>query len=137
MRIKVLKEDRFCVVATMQGNDCPAEAFLREGEANTKANRIGLIGLLERVAAEGLGCLPSALKHEVDKSHGIHEFIKGRLRLFFFEGTNGQVAVCTGGVMKSGQRADKAAVAHAIACKKAYFEAKKSQTLEVIQDEDQ
>lgn len=93
--------------------------------------------MLEYVATNGLQVMPVAWSHEADKANGIYEFIKGPLRLFYFKGLNGEIAVCTSGVRKSGQKADKAAVAHAIDLKKKYMTAVKHNTYEVAKDEDE
>ena len=93
--------------------------------------------MLQHVAAHGFAGIPHAWTHEVNKEHGIYEFIKGPLRLLFFKGQGDSIAVCTSGVRKKGQKADKAAVAQAIKMKDAYWQAVNQGTLEIIEDEDQ
>lgn len=137
MKVKVLNEGKYRVVGTMSGEDCPAEDFLAHGERQTQASRTGLLKMLQLAADQGLSGMPAAWSHEASKQDGIRQFIKGDLRLFFFEGMDGEIAVCTGGVRKSGQKADKAAVARAADLKKAYFQAKAAKTLELIRDEDE
>lgn len=133
MKVKVLVEGEVCdVVAVMDGENCPAEEFLTEGEAATAASREGLTALLSRVADLGLQTIPVSAMHEANKAEKIYEFRKGRLRLFFFKGEGRQVAVCTSGVMKKGQKADKAAVRKAAAWRSKYEQAVKDATLEVI-----
>ena len=135
MTVKVLFEDTFKVVAMMDGAECPAEQFLLADDASTLAQRSGLLTMLEHAARMGLQHVPSGWLHEADKQRGIYEFIKGPLRLFFFKGANGDIAVCTFGVRKSGQKADKAAVAKSAKMKAAYEEAIKTGTYKVITDE--
>lgn len=130
-------EDAYRVVGVMEGDQCAAEDFLLQGERSTAASREGLVTMLGYVATNGLQNMPNAWSHEADKPAGIYEFIKGPLRLFYFKGLNGEIAVCTSGVRKSGQKADKAAVAHAIAMKKQYMTAVKNNTYEVAEDEDE
>lgn len=137
MKVKILVKDAYRVVGVMDGDQCAAEDFLLQGASNTAASRMGMFSMLEYVAANGLQNMPSAWSHEADKPAGIYEFIKGPLRLFYFKGLNGEIAVCTSGVRKSGQKADKAAVAHAIAMKKQYMTAVKNNTYEVAEDEDE
>lgn len=137
MRSKVLTADRFRVVGVMEGDQCPAEDFLTEGEQATAASRAGLLHMLQHVAENGLHGSPSAWYHEANKKWGIYEFKKGDLRLFFFKGENGDIAVCTSGVLKKGQKADKAAVTRAHEWRVAYQQAINDQTYEVIEDEDQ
>lgn len=121
----------------MEGDSCPAEDFLAHGEAATAASRVGLAMMLEHVAQNGLQGCPSAWYHEANKKLGVYEFKKGDLRLFFFKGENGEIAVCTSGVLKKGQKADKAAVARAGEYRAEYLQALKRQTYEVLEDEDQ
>lgn len=134
MKVKILMKAAYRVVGVMEGDQCAAEDFLLQGESNTAASRMGMISMLEYVAANGLQSMPNAWSHEADKQAGIYEFIKGPLRLFYFKGLNGEIAVCTSGVRKSGQKADKAAVAHAIAMKKQYMNAVKNNTYEVAEN---
>ncbi len=136
MKVKQLACGRFEVVAVIEGDECPAEQFLRHGEATTKAARYGLTLMLRQVAAEGLQNVPSAWFHEADKERQIYEFIKGALRLFFFRGKNGQVAVCVAGVRKTGQKANKFAVDKAAKCRDDYYKALESNALiKVIDNE--
>lgn len=120
------------VVGAMDGDHCPAEAFLAEGPAQYFVARRGLSRWLEEVAKGGLEQLPAAASHEVNKRERIYEFIKGDLRLFYFKGKNGDVAVCCGGVVKKGQKADAQSVARAIRWKKAYEQAVKDGSYELI-----
>lgn len=129
--------DRYRVVGVMEGDRCPAEEFLATGEKATESSRLGLIQMLQFVAKNGLHGSPSAWFHEASKSLGIYEFKKGDLRLFFFKGENGDIAVCTCGVLKRGQKADKTAVTRASEWRAAYQKAIKDQTYEVVWDEDQ
>lgn len=137
MKVKVLHEGKYRVVATMSGEGCPVEDFLAHGETQTKASRVGLARMLQHVADFGLAALPAAWSHEANKQEGILQLRKGDLRLFFFEGVNGEIAVCTGGVRKSSQKADKAAVERAAGLRRAYLMAKATNTLELMRDEDE
>lgn len=128
MEVKILAQGKYKVIGTMDGEECPAEAFLLNGQSSTKASRQGLIEMLSHVATSGLDQLPTAWTHEANKKGKIHEFIKGDLRLFFFKGNNGDIAVCTGGVVKKGQKANKAAVNKAIAMRKEYMAAQNNIT---------
>jgi len=119
----------------MDGDDCPAEQFLAEGEAATEGARTGLVQILEFLAENGLGKASHAWLHEANKDEQIYEFIKGPLRLFFFKGNAGQIAVCTGGGRKKGRKADKAAVANAAILRSQYQAAIEKDTLEIIEDE--
>lgn len=131
----MLAEDRYQIVGVMDGDACPALDFLLVGEVSTKAARTGLAEMLEKVAELGLQGVPSKWTHEANKKEGIYEFVKGPLRLFFFKGDGKQIAVCTSGVRKSGQKADPQAVNKAVSLKDDYFSAKASNKLKVVDDE--
>ncbi len=121
MQVKILAKGKYKVVGAMEGDTCPAEDFLHIGEKATIASRSGLLLMLQHAADVGLDQLPSAWQHEANKKEKIYEFIKGDLRLFFFKGANGDIAVCTGGAFKKGQKADKSAVKKAIAMRATYM----------------
>ena len=135
MKVKVLAEMKFRIVAVFDGDSCPAEDFIRQGEETTKASRDGLLEMIGHLAARGLQNIPAAWWHEADKEKGIYEFIKGPLRLFFFKGAGIDIAVCTSGIRKSGQKANKPAVNKAARWKADYLDAIASNTLEVVDDE--
>jgi hypothetical protein len=134
-RVKVLAEMRFRIVAVYDGADCPAEDFIKQGEETTKASRDGLLEMIGHVAERGLQSIPAAWWHEADKARGIYEFRKGPLRLFFFKGAGKDIAVCTSGVRKTGQKADKPSVNKAATWKADYFDAVANRKLEVVEDE--
>lgn len=136
MQVKILFEAQFKIVAVMDGETCPAEQFLLEGEDATAGHRTGLIQILEYLAENGLAEASHAWLHEASKKDEIFEFIKGPLRLFFFKGSNGHIAVCTGGVRKHGRKADKQAVARAAALRVEYQTAITEKSLEIIDHEE-
>ncbi len=134
MKVKVLAKDHFTIVGIMRGESCAADDFLSQGDANQESSRTGLRSMLRSTASMGLDNIPVPWSHEVDKQNGIYEFCKGRLRLFFFKGKNGQIAVCTGGTLKDSRKVDKPSVACAIRCKQEYFGSLQSGTLELCED---
>lgn len=117
----------------MDGDVCPADDFITQGEATTKASREGISTILEYVAENGLQNIPIAWVHEADKKNGIYEFIKGPMRLFFFKGQGNDIAICTLGGRKKGNNVDKSAVSASTALKKRYFAAVANGTYEVIE----
>lgn len=134
MRVRVLAQAKFRVVAVMDGDCCPALDFIEMRDATTAKSRAGFVAQIGYVAANGLAEMPSNWSHEANKEHGIFELIKGQVRLFYFKGSNGDIAVCTSGVVKSGRKADPAAVAKAIEYKKSYLKA--NGNIEYLGDED-
>lgn len=130
MDLKILYESNFRVVAPLEGDVCSAEDFLSNGEKTTQASRNGMRIQLEMIAELGLQGVPSAWWHEADKEKGIYELVKGQLRLFFFKGEGKEIAVCTCGVMKKGQKADKPSVNKSATLKDAYYANPKQNTYE-------
>lgn len=135
MNLKLLAESKYQIVAVMEGATCPAEEFLLEGEEATRGAREGLFFFLQHVAEVGLERAPGAWFKLANAKDGIYEFKKGPLRLFFFKGQAGQIAVCTTGVRKTTQKVDKAAVAKAAVMRARYLAALTAGTLEVVDDE--
>ena len=127
MKLKVLFEDRFRILAVMDGDGCPVEAFLDDDEPACT----GLLHMLEVVAELGLEGVSSKWFHEVSKADKISEFIKGNLRLFFFKGRGRDIAVCVECRMKKGQKADKGAVARAASTRARYYS---TTSIEVIEE---
>lgn len=127
------------MLAIIDGDVCPTEKFILEGEAQTETSRIGLFDMLQKVASNGLENVPPKWWHEASKQEKIYEFSKGPLRLFFFKGQGNQITVCTAGTRKTTQKADKQKVAQAAKWRNEYFAAVNSGTLvvEVDEDEDQ
>jgi hypothetical protein len=121
----------------MDGDACAADDFLYEGEATTGAARVGLSVMLQHIADLGPQEVPPGWSHEANKRHGIYEFIKGPLRLFYFKGQGNTIAICTGGGRKKGKKADKALVAAAIREKQRYMQALNDNTYEEIEDDDE
>lgn len=135
MQVQIIAEAKFRVVGVVEGGSCAALDFLSQGEAQTEASRLGLIEMLQFIAENGLDEAPSKWFHEVDKNSSIYEFIKGPLRLFFFKGKNGDIAICTTGLRKKSQKVDKGAVTKAISQKNLYLESIDSNTYTVISNE--
>lgn len=119
MKREILADGKFKVVAVSRDGECPALDFLTDQRSYADTRSL-LLKMLKEVAERGFGHIPAGWCHEVDKRNGIYEFIKGDLRLFYFKGKNGEIAVCTGGVVKKGQKVNKAAVADAIKWKDEY-----------------
>lgn len=134
MKVKVLAEHQYRILAVVEGEACPAEDFLVLSD-NYERSRQGLLSMLQAVAELGLADVPSKWFHEASKPQRIYEFIKGDLRLFFFKGDGRDIAVCTGGVVKKGQKADAASVALAAARRNEYMAAAQGGNLEIICDD--
>lgn len=104
--------------------------FFENLGANLEKNADHMLQLLERVAVSGP-------PKNTDISHSIQddiwEFIKGRLRVFWFY-DEGRVVVCTHGIVKKSQKTPSQPIEHAKNARKAYFEAKRRGKV-IIQEE--
>ncbi len=120
---------RFDILGVVENGACDADNFITSGEASEEGWRSGLRTMLRHIAQNGFQNVPDKWSHEVDKPNQIYELIKGKLRLFYFKGVNGQIAVCTGGTRKKGQKADPQMVARATRIKQDYFAAIEAGTL--------
>ena len=74
MKLKVLAKGEYEIVAVMDGDACPAEAFLTEGPSDTDATRAGLVAMLEQVAQSGFHGVPGKWCHEANKKEQVYEF---------------------------------------------------------------
>src|SRR5690625_620163 len=63
----------------------------------------GLLKMFEMAAESGPKHLPRKMRHEIDKSCGIYEFIKGDYRIPFFY-DEGNLVVCSHMFRKQGQK---------------------------------
>lgn len=127
MRLKQLYKSAYEIVAVMDGDDCTAYDFIVSADAK------GLQYMLSIVAEKGLGGVPSAWFHSANPEKTVFAFRKGDFRLFFFKGKNKQIAVCTAGGRKQGQKADKALASAADDLRKVYDAACVANTIEVIE----
>lgn len=134
MKVKILFDTGYRILATMEANECPAEEFLIENQTYHSA-RNGLVVMLGHVADKGLIGVSPKWFHEASKRDKVYEFTKGDLRLFFFKGNGRDIAVCVSGVIKKGKKADKQSVARAASERSAYLAAIQSNSLEIIDDE--
>lgn len=100
--------------------------------ANLEKNADHMLQLLERVAVTGP-------PRNTDVSHliqdDIWEFIKGRLRVFWFY-DEGRVVVCTHGIVKKSQKTPKQAIEHAKQAREVYFAAKRCGALRIEEEDD-
>lgn len=72
--------------------------------------------------------------HYVDQKEKIYEYIKGRLRLFWYEDDD-RVVICTHGIIKKSQKTPKREIEKAIRVKLAYMQAKANGSLHLIEEE--
>ena len=121
MRLRPIVSERFSILGVVENGTCDADEFLFKGEAAEDRSRSSLRQKLRFIARSGFQNVSTTWSHEVDKPHQIYELIQGQIRLFYFKGVDGHIAVCTGGGRKKGRKADPHMVARAVRLKREYF----------------
>lgn len=99
-------------------------------EAAQEASRNRLLEYFKHVAGGGPQALNPAQCHQVDANDKIYEFIAGRLRVLFFQGSTGSVVICTHMFLKKTQKIPAKEVTKAVKAKKAYEQAMKAGLVE-------
>lgn len=92
-------------------------------EATYEKSRNRLLVYFEQVAGGGPQALNTAQCHQVDANHKIYEFIAGKLRVLFFQGSSGNTVVCSHMFLKKSQKTPPKEVAKAIKAKNQYEQA--------------
>jgi len=110
------------------------EEFMDEVGANYSANVAGLFAMMEQHSQLGRQSFNSKQCHCVDQNEKIYEYIKGGLRLFWFE-DEGRVVVCTHGIIKKSQKTPKQDKNRAKQVKRQYMESKAAGQLDIIEEE--
>ena len=126
-------QGQFVVLAACDNRGVPTLLDFFEGlGANLEKDMDRMLELLERVATAGP-------PRNTDVSHKIQgeiwEFIKGRLRVFWFYDA-GRVIVCTHGLVKQTQKTPKQTIALAEQIRQAYFAAKQTGALIIEEESD-
>lgn len=135
MQLKILISGKWRITSPMTRAGCSeTEAFFEELAACFDANVAGLIAMMEAHSKFGPEQFNSTQTHYVDQKEKIYEYIKGRLRLFWFEDDD-RVVICTHGIVKKSQKTPKREIDRAINVKHAYKQAKAKNRLTMIEEE--
>jgi Phage derived protein Gp49-like (DUF891) len=134
LELVVIEADKYTVAAVLKNGNCEVTEFLEGLEETYRGSADGLYALIGLVSKVGLQDISTKLSHCVNEEEKIYEFIKGKLRLFYFKGKGDLLVVCTSGVIKKTQKVDEKQVTRAIALKKQYLQSVKEGTLELIKD---
>lgn len=137
MELVVIETDKYTVAAVLKNGTCEVTEFLEGLEEKTYRGSVdGLYALMGSVSKAGLQDISTKLSHCVNEEEKIYEFIKGRLRLFYFKGKGDLLVICTSGVIKKTKKVDEKKVARAVVFKKQYLQAVRDGTL-VLKDNDE
>lgn len=135
MRVRRLPfQGPFTLLAACDARGVPVLLEFLEGlGANLEKDADHLLALLERVAVSGP-------PRNTDVSHKIRgdiwEFIKGRLRVFWFY-DEGRVIVCSHGLLKKTQKVPAGELHRAEQNRADYFAAKQSGRLRIEEEDDE
>jgi len=99
-------------------------------EAVHEAARDRFLAYFGQVAANGPRALNGAQMHQVDANDKIYELIAGGVRVLYFQGTSGQVIICTHMFLKKSQKTPPKEIARAVRAKKEYEQATKAGLVE-------
>lgn len=126
MRLLPLISERWTVLAPGNGpNDCPVLEFLKERQSNEKASVRGMRALFRRYACEGRAGLTTDQFHLANKEERIWEFVKGRIRIYCFEDSDGALVILTHGAIKKTQKTARENLKKAVSIRDAYEDAKR------------
>ncbi|GFM73770.1 hypothetical protein PSCICL_47620 [Pseudomonas cichorii] len=110
------------------------EKFMDEVGAGFEANLNGLLIMMERHSKLGSDAFNTAQCHYVDQGEKIYEYIKGRLRIFWFEDDD-KIIVCTHGIVKKSQKTPGREIQKAIRVKRTYSQSKILNSLQFIEED--
>ncbi|SEI99350.1 Phage derived protein Gp49-like [Azotobacter beijerinckii] len=110
------------------------EVFLDDLGSNFGSNADGILAMMEAHSEHGPEHFNTSQCHYVDQKEQIYEYIKGRLRLFWFEDDD-RVVVCTHGIVKKDQKTPKRDIERAKRVKADYLQAKQENRLEFETEE--
>ena len=135
MKLKIHFAHRWQITSPMeQDGRSQVEIFMDEVGPGFEANLNGLIIMMERHSKLGPEAFNTAQCHYVDQGAKIYEYIKGRLRFFWFEDEE-KIIVCTHGIVKKSQKTPRREIQRAIRVKENYEKSKALNCLTFIEEE--
>ncbi len=121
------------MAAVMQDDRCPVLDELENAPPNMAKTAKGFDALFRRYADLGRHGLTAELFHEVDKAHGIWEFIKGRLRvLCFVAPEDGALLILTHSMIKKQQKTPASEISKSIEVLRHYQAARARSEVEIL-----
>lgn len=135
MKLKVLIPGKWRILSPcLRNGNSEAEDFLDTLSSNFDANITGILAMMEAHSKHGPDHFNTSQVHYVDQKEQIYEYIKGRLRLFWFEDDD-KVVICTHGIVKKSQKTPKRDIDHAKRIKAEYMQAKLDSSLIYVYEE--
>ncbi len=134
LELKIHFKNRWMIVSPIESDGrSQVEIFMDDVSSNFQSNISGLMVMMERHSKHGCETFNTEQCHYVDQSEKIYEYIKGRLRFFWFEDED-RVIVCTHGIVKKSQKTPKREIDKALRVKTAYLLSKSSRSLQFIDE---
>lgn len=135
MKLKVLIAGKWRILSPcLKNGSSETEDFLDGLSSNFQANIAGIVAMIEAHSKYGPDHFNTSQAHYVDQKEQIYEYIKGRLRLFWFEDDD-KVVICTHGIIKKDQKTPKRDIERAKKTKAAYMQAKLEASLTFVDEE--
>lgn len=137
MRVNVLFENIY-EIHELPGKKTGLTDFLEAQASRIPGTVAGMLVLIENVSKGPLGPkeLGGDLCHPIDKKNGIYEFIKGQIRVLWFE-DEGKVIVCTHAFLKKSPKTPKTEIEKARSIKTRYQNAKAQGRLKIEREEEE
>lgn len=134
MKLKVLIGGKWTITAPMtKKGSSELEDFLDDLGSNYEANVAGVLTMMEQHSELGPEHFNTCQCHYIDQKEQIYEYIKGRIRVFWFEDED-RVVICTHGILKKTQKTPRHEIDRAKRAKAAYMLAKQSGKLEIVEE---
>ncbi len=136
MKLKIICRNRWTVVSPVtNGTDSSFESFFEQCQkaGGLNSSLSGIYLMMEAHSVHGSRHFNTSQTHCIDSKEKIYEYIKGSLRVFWFE-DEGRIIVCTHGIVKKSQKTKKQDIDKALGVKKSYLESKKKNTIELIDE---
>lgn len=135
MDLKIHFSHRWQITSPMNPDGrSEVEVFMDEVGPSFEANLNGLLIMMERHSKLGSDAFNTAQCHYVDQSEKIYEYIKGRLRFFWFEDED-KIIICTHGIVKKSQKTPRREIQKAIRVKENYAKSKALNCLKFIEED--
>lgn len=140
MDLKVLFPSKWQIVSPIvdaQLQLSSFESFLNdcEKDGSYAGCLAGLLAMMERHSEHGHTIFNAKQCHYVSQDEKIYQYIKGPLRLLWFE-AKGRIIVCVHAYKKKSQKTPKDIINEAIRVKKKYLEADAAGRINLIKEED-
>lgn len=138
MIVKVISSGTWRICSPVMGNreQCTFEDFCDELGPQFRASLAGVVAMMDHHSRHGRQAFNTDQCHYVDQQEQIYEYIKGRLRVFWFEDDD-HVVICTHGIVKKDQRTPKREIDKAKRIKAAYLKAKANAEVRIVEEEDE